>query len=108
MFCRFKLLKYFYENFSSQGYALRAGESYVGDSVGPNETSPHRRDGAHFNRTGEDLILDGPDGQPILDGGHPMWGTLGSFWESLHPLARNGRNWNDANHFSIELPSGVK
>ena len=32
---------------------------------------------------------------------------LGAFWKSLHPLARWGGDFNDANHFSFEY-KGVK
>lgn len=42
------------------------------------------------------------DGKLIWDGDHPAWVDLGEQWEKIHPLARSGRHWGDANHFSFE------
>ncbi len=42
----------------------------------------------------------------LFKDGQPCWGSedyteLGEFWESLHELASNGRDFNDGGHFSI-------
>lgn len=42
------------------------------------------------------------EGKYISSGEHPAYKELGSYWESLHPLARWGGRFNDANHFSFE------
>lgn len=74
-------------------------EEYVESSNGVPEV--HRRDGGHFKRIAQDLVLD-IDGEYIADGSHPAWRMLGEYWEGLHPLCRWGGRWGDANHFSLE------
>lgn len=99
--------------------ALRMAEGYVGDSIphidavwsgpalyGNKAPSLHRRDGGHFNRLAQDLVLD-VNGRYITDGSHPAWLLLGEHWEKMHPLCRWGGRWGDANHFSLEH-GGVK
>lgn len=42
------------------------------------------------------------DGKYITNGDHEMYVKLGEKWESMHPLARWGGRFGDANHFSFE------
>lgn len=43
------------------------------------------------------------DGEWITDGTREEWSILGKYWKSLHPLARWGGDFDDANHFSFEM-----
>ena len=42
------------------------------------------------------------DDEYITDGDHELYLKLGEKWESMHPLARWGGRFQDANHFSFE------
>lgn len=42
------------------------------------------------------------DDEYITDSIHPAYMDLGMYWESLHPDARWGGHFDDANHFSFE------
>ena len=42
------------------------------------------------------------NGEFITDGNHEKYIMLGEEWEMMHPLARWGGRFNDANHFSFE------
>lgn len=55
----------------------------------------------HYVRLAADLNLF-VEGKFITDGGHPAWTLLGTYWESLHPLARWGGRFQDGNHVSFE------
>jgi hypothetical protein len=95
------LLGLLYHYASVRGWQLTLAEGYIGDSSDkPGEDTPHKRTGLHFLRLAQDLNLF-IDGTYIKSGGHTAWKELGTFWESLHELARNGRSWGDANHFSL-------
>jgi hypothetical protein len=61
----------------------------------------HLDGGTHYNGVGKDWVLF-VDGQHITDGDHPMWIKLGEKWESMHPAARWGGRFMDANHTSME------
>lgn len=84
---------------------LRMGEGYIGDSIGPDETTPHLRRGGHFKRLAQDLVLD-IEGQVVASSEHPAWGILDGYWLSLDPENRTGRLFDDANHFS-RIDKGV-
>jgi hypothetical protein len=79
-----------------RGYASKAANA----ADGGHEKS------THLHRLAMDLNLF-VDGELISDSDHPLWTELGEYWEGLHELARNGRLWKDANHFSFEW-DGVK
>ena len=79
----------------SRGYASEAA----------NKADGGHPDSCHLHRLAIDLNLF-VDGE-FITGSHEAWDVLGEFWESLHLLARNGRGWNDANHFSFEW-NGIK
>jgi hypothetical protein len=79
------------------------------------EDRVHKVGGLHYLGLAEDfqLFVPGePNGGWISDGSHPAWREAGLFWESLHPLAFWGGNWDkdeipfeegesDSNHLSI-------
>ena len=84
-----------------RGWGLTLAEGYVGDSIDkPGEDSPHKRTHNHFIRMAQDLNL-WVEGRWVRDGSAPEWLQLGYFWKTLHPLARWGGDWADANHFSL-------
>lgn len=104
MDCLRKLLSYA----NIRGYRLRVGEAYVGDSINkPGEDTPHLRTGAHFNRTGIDLVLDVWDPYTkewvMQPKDCPQWQDLGKYWKTLSEQARWGGDFSsvDLNHFSI-------
>lgn len=66
----------------------------------------HKDGGTHYAGTACDWQLF-VEGQHIENGGHPVWTEIGEKWESMHPLARWGGRWGDANHISLEH-EGVK
>ncbi len=84
------------------GYELTDGDSYrdprVHGKVGEKMGYGHPRSN-HKQRLAKDWNLF-KDGKLIrtIKGYEP----LGTFWESLHPLARWGGRWGDAPHFSLE------
>jgi hypothetical protein len=61
----------------------------------------HLNGGTHYSGVGKDWALF-VDGVHITNGQHPMWIKLGEKWESMHPLARWGGRFSDANHTSME------
>ena len=81
-----------------KGYELTLGEGHV--DVRRQERL-HMPGTLHRLRLAQDLNLF-VNGRWIADGDHPVWEELGKFWESLHPLARWGGRFGDANHFSFE------
>jgi len=94
---------------TSQGYDLTFGDAYrdhrlhgkSGERKGYGASnSVHKlRLAVDFN-----LFL---DGEYITDGDCEEYKLLGEAWESIHPLARWGGRFKDANHFSFEH-SGFK
>lgn len=106
LFSRFLglLLTHIYE----QGWECSMAEGYVGDTDAKDGDydGPHLKNGAHYNRLGQDLNLF-IEGVLVSKSTHPAWETLAKFWEALHPLCRAGLRFGDANHFSIEW-NGIK
>jgi len=76
------------------GYELTWGDAARIDRRG------HMPNSLHYVRLAVDVNLF-VDGEWISDGSHPSWSVLGEYWENLHPLARWGGRFGDANHFSI-------
>lgn len=60
----------------------------------------HMEGSLHYQRLAQDLNLF-VEGHLITVGNHSAWKTIGEKWESMHPLARWGGRFNDANHFSF-------
>ena len=97
--CVGQLIEYAY----NRGYALTIGDGYrdprvfgeLGKKLGYG-----RAKSCHKLRLAIDLNLF-VDGEWISDGDHPAWIDLSNKWESLHPLARSGLRFDDANHFSF-------
>ena len=89
----------------SKGYDLTVGDAYRDPRV-HGEFGTKRAYGAassvHKKRLASDLNLF-VDGKYITDGEHPAYIELGEFWEAVHPLARWGGRFKDANHFSFEF-----
>jgi hypothetical protein len=93
-----------------KGYKLTRGDGYRDPRV-HGEFGEKKGYGSkwscHKKRLAQDhnlfIDMDG-DGKPdyITDGDHPAYKDLGEFWENLHPLARWGGWFDDANHFSFE------
>lgn len=105
-----RLLPRLIDEMRRRGYEAALSEGYVGDSVGPGETSPHRRDGGHFKGIAQDVNLYACPHVPAHDSEcpDPDWLTassahaaFGAFWTALHPLCRWG-GAGDGNHYSIE------
>jgi hypothetical protein len=67
----------------------------------------HKTTGNHYRFLAFDLIVFDSKGKRITSGDDPVWTVLGKFWESLDPENRNGRRWDDANHFS-RLWNGIE
>lgn len=62
-------------------------------------TSDHMKNSLHDIGLAQDVVLY-RDGQWVSDtGGYQQ---LGTYWETLHPLARWGGRFKDGNHFSFE------
>jgi hypothetical protein len=58
----------------------------------------HKAGSLHYEGLAVDIDLF-KDGVYLADGtGHIQFGE---YWESLHPDCRNGRSWNDSNHYSV-------
>lgn len=64
-----------------------------------NNTGSGVRPSVHELKIAVDLLLF-KNGIYLTDS--EAYRILGEYWESLHPLCRNGRSWNDGNHFSLE------
>lgn len=100
--CQGKLIAYA----DSKEYGLTDGDSYRDPRVHGEfkETKPDSysaKNSMHKLRLARDYNL-WVNGELIKDGNHPAWLDLGEYWESLHPEARWGGRFNDANHFSFE------
>lgn len=61
----------------------------------------HMENSCHYVRLAQDLNLF-LHGMWLDQGTEPEWKMLGEKWESMHPLARWGGRFGDANHFSFE------
>jgi hypothetical protein len=84
---------------------LRMAEGYVADSINtPDEVSPHRRDGGHFKRLAQDLVLD-LEQTPVVNSDHEAWEILRDYWRGLDKNNRTG-GAADANHFGV-LDGGI-
>lgn len=84
---------------------VKFGEGYVGetDKKDGDHDGPHMEGGTHYMSIGQDLLLfDGNGG--LLPGNHRAYRIAGSYWKSLHPLARWGGDFSspDPDHFSFE------
>lgn len=80
---------------------------HVGWELSLGEGFDSERDGGHMHRSLHYLKLAQDfnlfvGGEYIRDGSHPVYGAIGEYWESLHPLCRWGGRFADANHFSLE------
>lgn len=98
--CSAKLVLYA----DSLGYGLTKGDSYRDPRVHGKfgeKNSYAAAFSVHKKRLADDFNLF-IGRKYIQDGQHEAWAKLGEFWESLHPLARWGGRWGDANHFSFE------
>jgi hypothetical protein len=83
-----------------KGYKLTEGRGAV--SVAANAADGGHENSCHLHRLAKDwnLFVDGK----YITGDHPAWHDLGSYWRSLHPLARWGGDFSnkDYNHISFE------
>lgn len=94
---------------TAKGYKLTFGDAYrdprchgeVGQKA--SYSSPKSR---HKLRLAVDFNLF-VLGEYVSDGGKLEYIDIGSEWERIHPLARWGGRFGDANHFSFEY-QGVK
>jgi hypothetical protein len=64
------------------------------------EDAVHMRDGQHYKALALDINLF-ISGDWISNGDHPAWKKLGAYWKGLHPDARWGGDFGDANHLSF-------
>lgn len=96
-----KFLVWFYETESHKGWELRFSEGYVGDSD-PDRHGPHLHNGGHYFKTCKDVNLF-INGAWITASSSPQWQEIGKFWLSLHPLARWGGVFGDADHLAVLL-----
>lgn len=91
------------EFFRSQPKIMGTYELTGGDLWSKPEYKAHKLpNSAHYNRLAIDLNLF--DDGVYVTGRHPVFGMLGDYWKSLHPLCRWGGDFasKDFNHFSIE------
>jgi hypothetical protein len=99
--CLGKLLVWIYTN---PGWKVRMGEGYVAltDARDEDHDGPHLKDGAHYNKLGQDLDLF-IDGEWIKEGSHSAWEAIGKYWKQLNPLCRWGGDLKskDSNHVSV-------
>lgn len=65
----------------------------------------HRNGSRHHEGCAQDLLLY-IDGTYIRDGARVEWQEIGAQWESMHPEARWGGRWGDANHVSLRAADG--
>lgn len=86
-----------------KGYGLTLGDGYrdprLHGKFGESKGYGHKHS-MHKVRLAQDLNLK-LEGVYIKDSEHPVYLELGEFWESLHPDARWGGRFGDANHFSF-------
>lgn len=76
-------------------------EFSLGEGFDSERDGGHMHRSLHYVKLAQDLNLF-VNGEYITDGDHPAYKEIGTFWESLHPLARWGGRFGDANHFSVE------
>ena len=98
--CVGDLIRYAYD----QGYELTFGDAFRDHRAFGQfgqKRSYASANSVHKIRLAVDLNLFA-NGKYIRDGDHPGYKKLGEFWESLHPAARWGGRFRDANHFSFE------
>lgn len=99
--CVGKLLNYA----QSEGLGLTLGDAYrdprVHGEFGTKKSYSAAKS-VHKLRLAIDLNLFIGD-EYITDGANPAYVKLGEFWETVHPLARWGGRFKDANHFSFEM-----
>jgi len=83
-------------------WKLAYGEGLVAqtDARDGDYDGPHKKGGAHYTGLGHDMILY-VDGIYIENSSHPVYNSIGPYWESMHELCRWGGRFNDANHFSL-------
>lgn len=81
-----------------KGYKLTEGRGYA--SAAANAADGGHEASAHLHRLAKDYNLFVDD--VFITGDHSAWHDLAQYWESLHPLARWGGDWDDFNHFSFE------
>jgi hypothetical protein len=88
----------------AKGYELTVGDFYRDSRLHGNlgeKKSYSSRNSCHKIRLAGDLNL-WIDDKYIEDGSHNAWLDIGEEWERIHPLARWGGRFNDANHLSFE------
>lgn len=90
----------------AKGYEFTFGDAYrdprVHGEVGVKLPKSYSHPSSvHKSRLAIDLNLF-VDGAYISDGNHPAYQDLGAHWKTLHPMARWGGDFRDANHFSFE------
>ena len=112
VFCIGRLIEYAYD----QGYEHTFGDGSI-LPLGPDgkgrkashaltglplrvRDAVHMADGQHYKALAQDFNLF-VAGRWISDGGAREWRALGAYWKALHPLARWGGDFGDANHFSF-------
>jgi hypothetical protein len=87
----------------ARGYELTVGDFYRDHRL-HGELGEKKGYGASYSnhklRLAGDLNL-WIDDKYIKDGNHPAWKEIGEEWERIHPLARWGGRFNDANHLSF-------
>lgn len=88
-----QLILWVYEH---PGWELSLGEGFDSERDGG-----HMHRSLHYLKLAQDLNLF-VDGEYIRSGDHPAYREIGEFWERIHPLARWGGRFSDANHFSVE------
>ena len=80
-------------------------EGYIGISVGPEETTPHRRDGGHFKKLAQDIDLFKFNSETLrfdYQTDTEAHRPFGEWWETQHELCRWGGRFQDGNHYSLE------
>lgn len=96
-----KLIQYIFD----QGYSCTFGEAYRTQEQADIYAKSGKgiKDSLHCQRMAIDLNLFDMNGRYCSE--VAPYEKFGVYWESLHPLNRNGRNWKlgDANHFEQQL-----
>jgi hypothetical protein len=95
-----QLINYAY----ARGYLLTFGDAYrdprVHGEIGQRNSYSSSKS-CHKYRLAVDFNLFA-NGNYIADGTHFAYIDIGEEWERIHPLARWGGRFGDANHFSFE------
>jgi len=89
----------------SKGYGLTVGDAYRAPEV-HGEYGIKKSYSAAFSVHKKRLAMDFNlfvNGEWIANGDHQAWKDLGAYWKTVHPEARWGGDWNDANHFSFQF-----